>query len=857
MNGRGKMLFLAFVTLIFLPLVAAAQENGSDRDGGTSKDLDKLVRDQRMIRLRLQRIEEMMDRLSKKYEAEGRQRNADLIREARDEILKRDIFKRIEELEQLLGTSRLQVVEKQAAVSRDLEDIFAILQDSNDLERLQYVLATLQEGINTASRLAHEQEKLLDETLELIHTEKELLQQALDKARAMARTQKQVQERTAALSQETQSADRLLEAADRLDTLAEKESDLAASVRGSLEQRVGEGMRGFSEAVREQEALAERLEREAEQDDGSPSATGKNDFLRRQIAAGRAARNALDEISKKGDGDLSEVSRNLEKQVAEAEKALESGSLAEAARKSAEIAALMQATEEQLGKGGNASLAPQQESIFDEIKAVEESLKALEPGEAEELAQQATAQAGEKAALAAEELRGGSDAAAAGKAEEAASKLREAAEALREAWGKEAGGRKAEAAKLRNEQDNLAQEAAETAEMLATAERLSDDEGKYDDEESMAQEAGASMRGARNSLGSGKTGEAQQSQEQAEQKLEDLIEALEQKEQEASSGQDGGQAGEQETAEKFKDLAERQKKLEEETHDLMRRLREYPDKRPLSHLSKAAENMWEASSELSNEEGDQAAQDQEDAQKYLEKALQDMKLEKEKYQELRQREVLFRVEQELESLKEEQDAVNAETESFDQEREGTRLRRSQKRKLSQLAEREKTVRERTEEVKKKIEEDGSTVFTFILEHNRDDLDEVVDALQRGDTGELMRAVQDDISQRFDDLIVSMKEEIKRRMEAPTKKGDQSNPSEPSLIPSVAELIMIKTLEASALRRLEEFILLNPEVLEEGASPVQRRMLDRLGHQHAAVRELFEEMLGRVGMGEQKEGEEQK
>lgn len=857
MKRRSFLLFLACAAVLFLPLGMTAQEPPPDQDGNTSKDLDKLVRDQRMIRLRLQRIEEMMDRLSRKYEAEGRQRNADLIRKAREEIRNRNIFKRIEELEQLLSGSRLQVVEKQKEVSRDLEDVFAILQDRNDLERIHDVLGTLEDGIKTAGHLAKEQERLLEETRELIHTEQKLLQQALDKARDLARKQQEVQQRTGEISSESTRADSLLEAADALDALAEREGDLAASLHDALEQRLGEGMTQFTEARREQEALAGRLERMTAREEGNGTPPDLSDLLRRQISAGRAAREAAARISADQGGELPEALRGLEEEIARAESALESGNLADAANKAAALASQMKAMEKEIGKGGNGALAPEQEAILQEIEKMEEKLKAVEPADAAAEAQEKTAGAKERAARASSSLEDGSDAAAAAEAKEASEQLREAAEALRKAWGNEAGRRKADAARLGDDQESLAREAGEMSELMKTAERVSGEKGKYDAEEAMAREAAAAMKGARSSLGSGKASAAQDNQERAEQKLEDLIKALEEKEKQAASGQEGGQAGEQQRAEKYQDLAKRQKELEEETHDLMRRLREYPDKKPLGHLSKAAENMWEAAGELANQEGEDAAQDEEDAQKYLEKALQEMKLEKEKYQELRQREVLFRVRQELEALKEEQDAINKETATFDEEREGARLRRSQKRKLSQLADRENTVRERTVEVKEKIEEDGSTVFTYILEHNREDLDEVVGSLRSGETGDLMRAIQDDISRRYGDLIAALKEEIKRRMEAPTKKGDNKNPQEPSLIPSVAELIMIKAMEESALKRLEEFMIMNPEVFEEGASPVQRRLLDRLGHQHAGVRELFEEMLGRVGMGEPKEGEEKK
>jgi len=61
---------------------------------------------------------------------------------------------------------------------------------------------------------------------------------------------------------------------------------------------------------------------------------------------------------------------------------------------------------------------------------------------------------------------------------------------------------------------------------------------------------------------------------------------------------------------------------------------------------------------------------------------------------------------------------------------------------------------------------------------------------------------------------------------------------------VAELIMIKTMEEGAQRRLEEFIIDNPDIDEKGANPIERELLKRLASEHAAITELFQEILTR-------------
>ncbi|MBU0754053.1 MAG: hypothetical protein KJ645_02870 [Planctomycetes bacterium] len=92
--------------------------------------------------------------------------------------------------------------------------------------------------------------------------------------------------------------------------------------------------------------------------------------------------------------------------------------------------------------------------------------------------------------------------------------------------------------------------------------------------------------------------------------------------------------------------------------------------------------------------------------------------------------------------------------------------------------------------------------------------------------------------------------MKRRSEAMEKSSesqpDQQQPRKNPLIPPVAELLMIKRLEENALRRLNEFVRLNPELLEKGAGPMEIQMLERLGHRHSNITELFTKMVDRAG-----------
>jgi hypothetical protein len=841
MTTRKKTaVFLCLWAALVLPF-ASGQEN--------SKAVDKLVRDQKMIRMRLQRIEEVMDRLVRKYESEGGRRNADLILKARRELKQRDVYGRLEELEQLLREGRLQIVEKQTSLSRDLEDVFAILQDRNDLERLEDVLNALADGMITTGELIREEEQLLKETRRINHDPATLIAEALEKVRDLIAAQEDLASKTEEASRKAGEAAELLVLAAELEALAEREETIEARAGEAVRERAGDAVAALGETARNQESLAERLGNAAAEAREGRASHDRGAFMRRQIALGEALREAADELAS---GNLpEEVKKMLDEAsggMARAEKALDERRWDEAAKEARAAATKAVEAEEELGRGGDGRIGPDQEEIGRDLSRAIESMEKVAGGKAGEEAVARARAAAREAAAAARSFGEGSDAAARRKAEAASRGMREAADALRRSWQESVGERKDETGDLADEQNASSRDARDVAEKLATASDLLEEENALDGERQAARDVADEMDRAEGQLRREAPGLAGEPQQNAAEGLKKLRDALEKK-----AGDDGlksaGEMSPQEKSEKYQDLTARQKELEERTRDLMRRLRELPDQKALGSLSNAADNMDSASSELGNEQGGMAEQDEEDARKQLENALNEMKGEQQKYQDIQQQEILFRVQQELEVLKEEQDSITAATEEFDAGREGERsLRRSQKKLLRGLALREQDVLDRTQEVKEKIEEDGSTVFTWILERNRDDLDEIVGFLKGYSTDKLVRTIQKDVSNRFEELISALRQELKRRMESPPpgegQKPGQGGPQ--PLIPPVAELIMMKTMEEGALRRLEEFMVTTPAGDDEEMLGVVRELIRRLANEHMAVTELFEEVLERSG-----------
>ncbi|MHC4944776.1 MAG: coiled-coil domain-containing protein [Planctomycetota bacterium] len=743
--------------LLLIMLLFAAPVQGQS----ASKTLERIARDQQNIKQRLERINEKMQRLVRKNELEGKQHTADLIRRANAELERRSIVKRIEDLDEKIRAAQLTVDEEQVVLLKDLEDIFAILQDRNDLERVQDLIASMIEGIERIDRLIEEQDGILKETRELIYDESSLLDANLKRVKEIIEDQEALKASTKPAAEQSIEARKVMALAEELQALAGQEESLAEEASRPVASSQEDEQR--EESARAQEALSDRL---------------------------AEARKKLEEAR---DWDIEEGTPD---------------------KREARMTRAEQETE-----------------------AAEEAMTAAQ----EHFKEGRLAEASEQSAQASEKLR------------EAAKALSEQARAARRDEMRTG-------FNLAGRQDYIEKKTAELRdkmEVLKSVQEQSDSKHPLSPER--AEEIMNEMNQSQNSLKEGEHGRALSHQNEALDKLEALEKAMEQAREQARERSDASQhqANDAARSEKMQELAKRQKTLEEQTHDLMRRLREIPDPQMRKDLSDAADNMAGASAALGEGNPEEAEMDEEEAKKQLEKAMKKLVQEETKYQNIRQQEVLFRVQQALEEVKTEQDAITSETAEFDTARAGVRrLTRLQRKTLRTLAVREQEVRAKTSDIKEKIEEDDATVFSWVLERNVQDLDEVAEHLQRQRSDPLVQNIQRDISDRFAELIEAMKLELKRRSEAEPQEGaapDDSGPQRNALIPPVAELLMIKKMEENALRRLNDFVRLNPEILEEGAGIMEMEMLKRLGHRHAHITELFTKMVEKAGGGPQGPG----
>jgi hypothetical protein len=105
-----------------------------------------------------------------------------------------------------------------------------------------------------------------------------------------------------------------------------------------------------------------------------------------------------------------------------------------------------------------------------------------------------------------------------------------------------------------------------------------------------------------------------------------------------------------------------------------------------------------------------------------------------------------------------------------------------------------------------------------------------------------------VSRQLQDLLAVLDAEVERRRDAEKVQPPEGSPqnAQPSLVPPVAELLLIQRMEQSALARLENFVRLNPVDEEDGLGPVERQLLQRWATEHLKVSELFEAMIPKQG-----------
>ena len=219
---------------------------------------------------------------------------------------------------------------------------------------------------------------------------------------------------------------------------------------------------------------------------------------------------------------------------------------------------------------------------------------------------------------------------------------------------------------------------------------------------------------------------------------------------------------------------------------------------------------------------------------------------------------------ELTKIKEGQDKINVETVALQMGR-GRKESRREKLRVRQKVEKVVTqqgdLADKVDELTSRIEEELARVFNFILKGVSADMREVKDSLKKLETGPYVQFLQKEIARDVDRLIVALKEELgKKEGNQPPQGGGQQGPTRPRLVPPLAELRMLKTMQVDVNRGTRDLQDLREASLD-GVSDSWGKALDRLTQKQGSVSRIttdifedFQKATEAAGQGGDSEGE---
>ncbi|MEO0480444.1 MAG: hypothetical protein AAF196_13260 [Planctomycetota bacterium] len=321
-----------------------------------------------------------------------------------------------------------------------------------------------------------------------------------------------------------------------------------------------------------------------------------------------------------------------------------------------------------------------------------------------------------------------------------------------------------------------------------------------------------------------------------------------------------------EQREQLEDIERQQQELEEE----ILRLRELNDERDNQDASQALQRAQEASQQaresFKKQDPQEAQEQQERAEQELQRAADELEEERQRYEDLRQEELLFRLEEELVEFLETQRPITIATaEALADLENGGRLSRPERRRLNEAGETERELAAKTKFLREALEEDSALVFTHVLRSNEVDLNDVADRLvgRRPDVSPFTVQLQRDVEQRAERMLKSIQDERERMREERERQEqegqqdqqnqqDQNGQQQERLVSAISELIMLRKLEEDLAERTRVLSDLYGAVGDEGLTEADASLAERLAHQHEELTTIFEKIKSQVQafLGEQ-------
>ena len=359
--------------------------------------------------------------------------------------------------------------------------------------------------------------------------------------------------------------------------------------------------------------------------------------------------------------------------------------------------------------------------------------------------------------------------------------------------------------------------------------------------------AAEAMQRAAEELGRGRSASAARAQREA-------LEALE------SAGESAAESVRPTTPEQQAEAAAQaaeQRAIERELLDLARRQEERQGAPKPQSLQRAAGSASEAAGSLDGGELDQAEAEEQEVQREIAEALEQVAEEEEQYQRLRQEELLFRIAEEAERLISGHREAMRQTREIDAARTADeRPSRAERLRLRRVSGDELLLANRAGELADAIEAEQSMVFAELLRDAEQDLERVARDLDETggyQTGERVQALQEDVEEALGWLVEALQRE-RERQQAEAQAGQGQKPPEAGqnvdrLVPDTSELKLLRRMEVDIVERLAELRALYPE-LDDPELEIDPYVLEdilRLAERHENTTRLFGQFRQRLNI----------
>lgn len=313
----------------------------------------------------------------------------------------------------------------------------------------------------------------------------------------------------------------------------------------------------------------------------------------------------------------------------------------------------------------------------------------------------------------------------------------------------------------------------------------------------------------------------------------------------------------------LKDPLRDQDALAGATRDFAKSMAEGGDGGGSESAAGAAESMEKASESMEKGEGAEAEEEQREAERRLREIQKELDREQNRYESLRQEELLFRIAKELASLVEGQTGVNLKVRDVDDKREaaGGALSRFDTLTLGEIGDAEKALASRADWIATSIEKEESPVYAFVMRSIAEDMVRLADLLVDRETGISAQVLGAEVVRRLQDLADALKKQREEQMKAmkenraegddPGGDGGQPQETRPSLVPPAAELRMLKTLQDDVNVAIED---MNTELGKDDAIDEDlRREVERLARRQSRLRDLWLVLARKFNLPTEEEG----